>query len=241
MKHLKEFNSFYINEQETLKLIEDLSLYLTEDINEGIKDWFKKIGDFFEKVNDSIKNLMISMLEMGIKSLNLIKSFFAKIFEKIKLFKEKYPVIYRIVITTLVLIVLAFVLCSAASSHDKTPPEGVINAAIGLLKEIKDHGSSSNVDDSVLLKAQAYLFELKKTGTELKVGDEAVKAAQSAIKIIQQDIQEYKLSGDKNPSDAEYLVKLAEQGAKLVSYKITEYSNKLTGEYSGENISLGYK
>ena len=96
MKHLKEFNSFYINEQETLKLIEDLSLYLTEDINEGIKDWFKKIGDFFEKVNDSIKNLMISMLEMGIKSLNLIKSFFAKIFEKIKLFKEKYPVIYQL-------------------------------------------------------------------------------------------------------------------------------------------------
>jgi type II secretory pathway pseudopilin PulG len=91
------------------------------------------------------------------------------------------------------------------------------------------------------MKAQAYLFELKKTGNELKVGDEAVKAAQSAIKIIQQDIQEYKLSGEKNPSDAEYLVKLAEQGAKLVSYKITEYSNKLTGEYSGENISLGYK
>jgi len=236
MKHLKKYNSFFENEEKTLKLIDELDIYL--NLNEGIKDWIIKIGNFFEKVNDSIRNLMISMMEMGFKSLDLIKKFFNKVLEKIKSFKEKYPTVYRIIITSLILIVLAFVLCSAAANPDKKPSNEVINAAIGLLSEIKDRGTSE-VDNSVLMKAQAYLFELKKTGSEINLGEKAVKAAEVAIKIIEQDIKEYKLSTVKKPEDVEYLLKLAERGAKLVGYNIAEYSNKL-GSYSSENISLSY-
>lgn len=240
MKNIKDFSTFSINEERTIKLIEDLNNYLIDELNEGAKEWLKKIGEFFEKINDSIRNLMLTMLEKGYKSIDLLKSFFSKILHKIKSFKDKYPVVYRTTITTLILIVLAFILCSAISSSDNRPPEMVINAAIGLLREIKDHGDS-DVNDSVLMRAQAYLFELKKTGNELNVGEEAVKAAKSAIQIIQQDVQEYKLSTEKKPEDAEYLLKLAEKGAELVSYKITEYSDRLTNSYSGEKISLGYK
>ena len=240
MRNIKNFNSFSINEEITIKLIEELNDYIIDEVNEGAKDWFKKIGEFFEKINDSIRNLMLTMLEKGYKSIDLLKSFFSKILNKIKSFKDKYPVVYRTTIITLILIVLAFILCSASSSPNNKPPEMVINAAIGLLKEIKDHGNS-DVNDSVLMRAQAYLLELKKTGNELNVGEEAVKAAKSAIQIIQQDVQEYKLSTEKKPEDAEYLLKLAEKGAKLVSYKITEYSDKIDNSYSGENISLGYK
>lgn len=85
------------------------------------------------------------------------------------------------------------------------------------------------------MKAQAYLLELKK-GNNINVGEEAVKAAESAIKVIQQNVAEFKQS--KNPEDADYLVKLAEQGAKLVTYKIQTINNQIT---SSERISLGYK
>ena len=60
-----------------------------------------------------------------------------------------------------------FVLCSAASSSDKQPPEAVINAAIGFLHDIQIKGSS--IDNGTLMKAQAYLLELKR-GNNINVG-----------------------------------------------------------------------
>jgi hypothetical protein len=238
MRNIKNFNSFSINEETTIKLIEELDNYLIEDINESFKDWFDKIKNFFTGVNDSIRNLMLTILEKGFKSFDLIKNFVTKILSKIKSLSDKYPILYKIVITTLVLLVLLFVLCSAAPTGDKQPPEGVINAAIGLLHEIQQKGSDS-IDNSTLMKAQAYLLELKR-GKIINVGDDVVKAAEGAIKIIQQDVQEY--SKTKNPDDAQYLVKLAEQGAKLVTYKIEEFSQKnALGSGSTDRVSLGYK
>jgi hypothetical protein len=178
---------------------------------------------------------MLTMMEKGLKSLDLIKKFFSKVLDKIKSLKEKYPILFKTVIITLILLVLLFVLCSAATTGDKNPPEGVINAAIGLLHDIQHSGGISSVDDSTLMKAQAYLLELKK-GNNINVGENAVKAAEGAIKVIQQNIAEYKQS--KNPEDADHLVKLAEQGAKLVTYKIETLSNQIS---STERVSLGYK
>jgi hypothetical protein len=232
MKYINDYNNFSIHEQKVLKFISELDLELS--VNEGIGDWFKKIGDFFTNINDSIRNLMLTMMEKGLKCLDLLKKFFSKVLDKIKSFKEKYPVLFRTVITTLVLLILLFVLCSAAASSDKQPPEGVLNAAIGLLHDVQKHGSGS-IDDGTLMKAQAYLLELKK-GNNINVGEEAVKAAESAIKVIQQNVAEFKQS--KNPEDADYLVKLAEQGAKLVNYKIETISNQIA---SSERIALGYK
>jgi hypothetical protein len=232
MRYINNYNNFS-HEQKVLKFISELDL--DTSVNESIKDWIKKIGDFFTNINDSIRNLMLTMMEKGLKSLDLIKKFFSKVLDKIKSLKEKYPILFKTVIITLVLLVLLFVLCSAAATSDKNPPEGVINAAIGLLHDIQHTGGSSSVDDSTLMKAQAYLLELKK-GNNINVGENAVKAAEGAIKVIQQNIAEYKQS--KNPEDADYLVKLAEQGAKLVTYKIETLSNQIS---SSERVSLGYK
>ena len=134
---------------------------------------------------------------------------------------------------------MAFILCSAAASPTKTPPESVINAAIGLLRDIQQNGES-NIDNSLLMKAQAYLFELK-SGKEIEVGDETVKVAQSALKVIQQNVQEYRSSNEKNPEDVNYLLGLIEKGSKMVGYSIREYADKINGSYSGSDISLRYK
>jgi hypothetical protein len=195
MKRIERYNEFSKAEQELLHIlnhIDDIS------INEVlIGDWLKKLTDWFEKLNDGIKNLMFTMLEKGFKALDSFKKFFKVVIDKVISFKEKNPVVFRTVMITLVLLVLFFVLCSAAASTDKRPPVAVINAAIGFLHDINAKGDS-NIDNSILLKAQAYLFELKKSGTELNVGEEAIKAANGAIDIIQQDIQEFNKSGTDN-------------------------------------------
>ena len=233
MKYIVEYNSFSVNEKRVLELIDNL------EINEGISEWFSNLKTFFQNINDAIQNLLLTILEKGIKSLDVIKKFFSKIFDKIKSFKEKNPVLFRTVLITLVLLVLAFVLCSAAASPTKTPPESVINAAIGLLHDIQQNGES-NIDNSVLMKAQAYLFELK-SGKQIEVGEKAVKAAESALKVIQQNVQEYRSSKDKNPEDVNYLLGLIEKGSKMVGYSIREYADKINGSYSGSDISLRYK
>jgi hypothetical protein len=237
MKRIERYNEFSKVEQELLHILEQISEI---NVNEGlIGDWLKNLTDWFERINDGIRNLMLTMLEKGIKALDSFKKFFKVVIDKVVTFKEKNPVVFRTVMITLVLLVLFFVLCSAAVSPDKRPPVGVINAAIGFLHDINAKGDS-NIDNSILLKAQAYLLELKKSGTELNVGEDAVKAANGAIDIIQQDIQEFNKSGGTDQTTANYLMKLAEQGARLVSYKIKEY-NDVTGSFKSQDISLGYK
>jgi hypothetical protein len=240
VKNIKDFNSFSINEELTIKIIEELNKFSIEeeDLNESIKEWFLKIKNFFTGVNDSIRNIMLTILEKGFKSLDILKKFINMILSKIQSLNEKYPILCKIVTTTLILLVLLFVLCSAASTADKQPPEGVINAAIGLLYNIQQRGSQT-LDEATLMKAQAYLLELKR-GKVINVGEKSLRAAEGAIKIIQQHVKEY--SETKNEEDGRYLLKLAEQGAKLVSYKIEElhYENTI-GSGSTDRVSLGYK
>ena len=101
---------------------------------------------------------------------------------------------------------------------------------IGQLWVIKDHPTYYNV-----------LHNKLRPKKEIEVGDETVKVAQSALKVIQQNVQEYRLSNDKNPEDVNYLLGLIEKGSKMVGYSIKEYADKLTGSYTGSDISLKYK
>jgi hypothetical protein len=238
VKHLKRYSSFSAIEQQALKSIDALG---EEALSEGIREWISKAKDFFESLNDSIRNLMLAMMEKGIQSLYLLKKLFSKVFDKIKEFKEKNPVLFRTVVITLVLLILFFVLCSAAAAPSKTPPESVLDAAIGLLEELRSKGSG---DSSTMMKAQAYLFELKKGGSvdNPAFGKSVVAAAKAAIEVVNQNVADYKdATGDARTAIAQSLLDLAEKGSKMVGYKIIEYQNALTGKYSGETTQLFYK
>ncbi len=239
MKRLKRFESFSAAEHEALKAID---LIGEENLGEGLREWISKAADFFERVNDSIRNLMLAMMEKGIKSLYLLKEFFSKVMSKISEFKEKHPVLFRTIVITMVLVILLFVLCSAAASPSKNPPEGVLDAAIGLLEQLRSKGAGG--DSSTMMKAQAYLFELKKGGSvdNPAFGKSVVSAARAAIEVVQQNIEECrKATGDQKIGMQETLLDLAEKGSKMVGYKIIEYQNALTGKYSGETINIAYK
>ena len=238
MKHLKRYSSFSTIEQQALKSIEQLA---EEDMSEGIREWISKAKQFFESLNDSIRNLMLAMMEKGMQSLYLLKKLFSNIFDRIKEFKDKNPALFRTVATTLVLLILFFVLCSAAASPSKTPPEGVLDAAIGLLEQLRSNGTG---DSSTMMKAQAYIFELKKGGSvdNPAFGKSVVTAAKAAIEVVQQNVADYKAAaGNDKTAIGQSLMDLAEKGSKMVGYKIIEYQNALTGKYSGETTQLFYK
>jgi hypothetical protein len=243
MKHLHNYEYFSINEQRTLAALDELCNF--DPLNEGFSDWMKKIRDFFEIINDSIRNLMLTMMEKGLMALGVLKKFFDKVLEKIKAFRENHPALFRTIIITLVLIVLFFVLCSAAVGKKEGVPDGVLDAAIGLLKRLQTEGSGKH-DDDTLMKAQAYLFELKKGGGQISnpvFGKQVADLANSAIKVIQQNAEEIKkmAPGEERSQSITYLVELAEKGSKMVSYKIAEYHNTLTGKSTAETINLAFK
>ena len=242
MKHLNNFESFSINEQRTLAALDELCSF--DSLNEGFSDWMKKIGEFFERINDSIRNLMLTLMEKGLMALSVLKKFFDKVLDMIKGFREKHPALFRTIIITLVLIVLFFVLCSAAAGKHEGVPDGVLDAAIGFLKRLQTEGSGK-YDDGTLMKAQAYLFELKKGGSVSNpvFGNQVTALANSAIKVVQQNAEEIKsmAPGEEKNQSMAYLLDLAEKGSRMVSYKIVEYQNALTGKYAGETINLAFK
>lgn len=242
MRHLNNFESFSINEQRTLAALDELCSF--DSLNEGFSDWMKKIGEFFERINDSIRNLMLTLMEKGLMALSVLKKFFDKVLDMIKGFREKHPALFRTIIITLVLIVLFFVLCSAAAGKHEGVPDGVLDAAIGFLKRLQTEGSGK-YDDGTLMKAQAYLFELKKGGSVSNpvFGNQVTALANSAIKVVQQNAEEIKsmAPGEEKNQSMAYLLDLAEKGSRMVSYKIVEYQNALTGKYAGETINLAFK
>ena len=69
MKYIVEYNSFSVNEKRVLELIDNL------EINEGISEWFSNLKTFFQNINDAIQNLLLTLLEKGLKSLDVIKKF----------------------------------------------------------------------------------------------------------------------------------------------------------------------
>lgn len=235
MNNIKTFEQF-VNENNQINEIFGIPGTPT------FKELWEKIKGFLQKVNDGVRDLSLIILEKGLTCWNTLVSFIRKMLNKAKGFKEKYPVVYRTIMITAVLLILFFMLTSAGVSGTPIPPEK-INAAIGLVEEIQKSGKyADKVDDSVFMKSIAYLMELKK-GHNIQVGDQAKKIADGAIDLIDNMIKTSKdvkvPDADKNET-IETLLSLAEKGAKYVSYKITTYTDQ-AGNFKGEDISIGKK
>ena len=235
MKNIKTFEQF-VNENNQINEI--FGIPGTPTFNEI----WEKIKGFLQKINDGIRDLSLMILDKGITCWNALVSFIKRMLDKSKSLKEKYPVIYKTILITAVLLILLFMLTSAASSNTPIPPEK-INAAIGLVEEIQKSGKyADKVDDSVFMKSIAYLMELK-NGHTIQVGDQAKKIADGAIDLIDNMVKTSKdvkvTDGDKNET-METLLSLAEKGAKYVSYKITTYTDQ-AGNFKSEDIAMSKK
>jgi len=207
------------------------------------KELWEKIKGFLQKINDGVRDISLTILSKGLTCWNTLVTFVKGMLDKAKSLKEKYPVIYRTIMITAVLLIIFFMLTSAGVSGQPIPPEK-INAAIGLIEEIQKSGNYADkvVDDSVFSKSIAYLMELKR-GNTIQVGEKSKEIAENAIKLIDDMIKttkDVKTTDDGKNETMEVLLSLAEKGAKYVSYKITTVTDD-AGNLKGEYITMGKK
>ena len=206
------------------------------------KELWEKIKGFLQKINDGVRDISLTILSKGLTCWNTLVTFVKGMLDKAKSLKEKYPVIYRTIMITAVLLIIFFMLTSAGVSGQPIPPEK-INAAIGLIEEIQKSGNyADKVDDSVFSKSIAYLMELKR-GNTIQVGEKSKEIAENAIKLIDDMIKttkDVKTTDDGKNETMEVLLSLAEKGAKYVSYKITTVTDD-AGNLKGEYITMGKK
>jgi hypothetical protein len=207
------------------------------------KEIWEKIKGFLQIINDRVRDISLTILEKGLNCWNMLVTFVKGMLDKAKSLKEKYPVIYRTIMITAVLLIIFFMLTSAGVSGQPIPPEK-INAAIGLIEEIQKSGNYADkvVDDSVFGKSIAYLMELKR-GNTIQVGEKSKEIAENAIKLIDDMIKttkDVKTTDDGKNETMEVLLSLAEKGAKYVSYKITTVTDD-AGNLKGEYITMGKK
>ena len=232
MKHLKSFNKYHPVELFLQDKISEETLFnYLDSLNEDLFDFLKWIK---QKVVDVFWTILTESVIIGFKILQKVKSIFSWIINKIKSFKEKNPVLFKVLVITILVILILIISGSVAyaSTTGKPIETEYINLAIGLINDMKEHGY--NVSDLDVAKTTAYLIKLRDAGGVINpndisaFGQDAVTLAHKSIDLAGKLVQDSR-GGDK--ATLHYCIDLLEKGEKLIGY---EYQKLETGE----NIKL---
>ncbi len=193
--------------------------YLNEGIIDDIKNWVKDVAvytfDWFKKLGDVLLTLLKNVIKFGItigeKMIGAIKW----ILNWINDWADKHPTAWRIIIITVVIFIL-FIVCASSAHAQKTggePPVTLINTAIGFLR---DHIHGHLNDDSIRMKAIAYLVDLK-NGT---AHDPSVYG-KDAIELAKQSMEHMpKMARSDSGISSEQIQDLVNKGAEVTKYFI---------------------
>lgn len=229
MKHLSNYSQF--EAYPTLRWIDGSSsdqqyFNFLESIiiNEGLMDNAKQFFSWLkEKILDTLWIIAERSVKIGFSILEKAKMLCKWILEKIKSFKQKYPVLYKVIIMTILVILLVIVSGSVAYSQTKGEPvpAPLIDLTIGLLDDLRSE--LQNYNSVEINKAIAYLIDLKaKKGivdpnAVQQFGDVSVNLAQKAMKSSEKLAQQAR---DGNETSYRYCMKLMSEGEKFIQFKI---------------------
>jgi hypothetical protein len=233
MKHLKKFNSYdptwlYLTDQ----LSELVYFSYLDSVNESL------LGDIITGVKSKIIEFYWKALEVGLKIgfkiLEKVKSITGWIIGKIKSFKEKNPVLWKVLVITILVLLLLIISCGVAHAAVTGQPvdEKYINIAIGLLEDMNVHGKIESYTDLDVSKSIAYLIELKGRGQVLQT--DSTQFGQMAVDLANLAIKTAKKIDEDSKTDTTVLnwcIDLLQRGEKFVSYKIVKTS-------AGETVTL---
>ena len=242
MKHLTTFKNF--QSDFTLDFIygritKDEYISHLESLNEN---W---ISDSYEKVKWKVIEHLWTFLEeskkIGFKILSKVFTFLKWIWNKIKSFKEKHPIIFKIItITLLVLIILILSSCVAHAQVSGQPlDEEQINLAIGFINDMEEHGKIKSFTTLDVNKAIAYLIKLRDAHGVVdpndvhNFGQESVTLADRAIEVSERLVKEARVEG-KGSAVYQYCLDIMQKGSDFINYSIQKTS-------SGEVVKLGIK
>lgn len=242
MKHLTTFKNF--QSDFTLDFIygrmtKDEYISHLESLNEN---W---ISDSYEKVKWKVIEYLWTFLEeskkIGFKIFSKAFTFLKWIWNKIKSFKEKHPIIFKIItITLLVLIILILSSCVAHAQVSGQPlDEEQIDLAIGFINDMKEHGEIKSFTTLDVNKAIAYLIKLRDAHGVVdpndvhNFGQESVTLADKAIEASERLVKEARVEG-KGSAVYQYCLDIMQKGSDFINYSIKKTS-------SGEVVKLGIK
>jgi hypothetical protein len=231
MKHLESFNNY--NPVELFlhdKISEETFFNYLESLNENvILDFLKSIK---QKVVDVFWTILTESVIIGFKILQKVKSIFSWIINKIKSFKEKNPVLFKVLVITILVVLILII--SGNVAHAATTGKPIeteyIDLAIGLINDMKEHGGLSNASELDVAKATAYLIKLRDAGGVINpndtgiFGQDVVTIAHKSIDLANKLVQDSK-AGDK--ATMHYCIQMLEKGEKFIGY---EYQKLSTGE-----------
>lgn len=235
-----KFNEYRNLNQEALKFLEnqiDESQFISyleqelvsENFIENIKDVF---GNFREKVTDIFYTFLVKSYQVGFQIFDKINTFIKWLISKVTKFKEKHPLLYKVVILTIVVMILLIITAASAKAQTSgTPiPKAKIDMAIGWLDYIKSEGKSDTME---VQKAIAHLIDLRDGKIDMPgLGQKAFDTAQASLNTSQRIMDEAKNTTDQ--SFLKFCVQLIEKGQ---SYIQAVYSKS----GSSENIKLFIK
>lgn len=203
-----DFISGKINESEFINYLD--SNLINESIIDSIKDF---ASNFKQKVIDIFWSFLTKAYEIGFVIFDKINTFTNWLFNKINTFKDKNPVLFKVlVITSAVLIILIFAAATAKAGNNPIPKEK-INMAIGFLDNIKSGGTK---DTLLVNKAIAHLIDIRDGKVDIVgLGDNAINMANAALKTVDKIISESKT--ETNPTFFKYCISLIERGSEYIS------------------------
>ena len=231
MNHILQFNNYDPVEAYLLDQISEEAFFnYLNSLNEGIIDFFK---DLKQKIIDVYWNILTKSVTIGFKILQKVKSFFSWVWSKIKSFKEKNPILYKVLVITILVILILIISGSVAYAATTGKPIQTkhINLAIGLINDMKENGYLDNVSKLDVSKATAYLIKLRDAGgvvnqNDVSVfGQESVSFANKSLEVANKLVQESR-SGDTSAMN--YCIQLLEKGEKFIGY---EYKKLASGEH----------
>ena len=192
-------------------------LYLDGQINEGLLDWLKGVK---EKIVDMFYTFVIKAYQIGLAIYDKVSTFINWLINKIKDWREKHPVAWKVTVITLVIIIILIVSASTAKAATTGQPIPVerIDMAIGWLDKVKSGGGE---DPMIVGKAIAHLVDLRDGQIDLpNLGSEAINMANAALGTVDKIIIDSKTQTD--PQFFQFCVGLMEKGKDYVEAIYTQ-------------------
>jgi hypothetical protein len=205
MKNIKDYKSFIKSNSSNLDSY--TIKFINSEISESefinyLDNQYSINESLIDKINDKILDVLFAFVskaqEIGFKILNKLKTIINWIIEKVKNFKKKYPIIYKILVVTIITIIILIV--STASAHAQktgTPiPTEKIDMAIGFLEKLRSDESISAFDSG---KAITHLIDLRDGKIDLpEIGQRAIDIANSAIASVERIGKEAKATNNES-------------------------------------------
>jgi stage V sporulation protein SpoVS len=207
----KQFESIDIT---TIRFIDglisekDYKYYIeSEVLNESLGDYVK------EKITNVLYTFLTKAYSIGFTIIGKFKSFFTWLIETVSKWKDKHPILHKVIITTLIVIIL--LLISAASAHAQSKgneiPTEQINTAIGWLEVIK---GKTNHDPMLVNKAMAHLIDIRDGQIDItNIGQDAINMADAAMNTAEKMMTQSK----EDNSLAKMCLDLMHKGSEYVS------------------------